>query len=345
MSKVTKYKDHILNFITSKSCFADIIDKKFLTEFIKSEYWCFPVALMAVFGTQSKKNSTKSFHTLHAASSLVLMVMIVMLDEKKKYYEELYGADFIKKIKDRITIFTYEAISQNIKTMENTVGGDVSKIQKKIFSILYDKLLLLTEDNIKTNNLKIKRSDIIKYKFSDKNIIDDKYRHLKRIEKNDLIDYISNKYCSIGQCAFLFGWLFAIKTENKKNNNDNKKNSDNQKNNDSQKILDNISKIGSSFGILVKLIYDFCNLENDIGITNSNEASYNFIVNYGIHESFRLYDENKVKFIEGCITNELYSSSIKELIEKIDKLYDKCLKNTDLELDSQYSSFISDKKK
>lgn len=325
MSKILKYRENIFNFISSKSCFSSIIEKDFLKEFIDSEFSLFPVAMMSVFSAQVKKNKIKSYHTLHAASALVLMIMLINIDENKKYYEEKYGEDNIKKIKNQATIFIFEAIAQNIKTMENTIGCEASsKVQKKISSILHEKLLLLTENNIKNNNLKVKRSDIIKYKFKDKDIIENKYKNLKRIEQLDLINYIENKYCSIGECAFLFGWLFGL-------------------GNDNQKSLDNICKIGSSFGVLIKLIFDFWNLEKNIKITDNGEASYNYVVNYGIHESFRLYDENKVKFIEGCITNELFNSSIKEIIEKIDKTYDKCLENTKLELQSQYSSFVSDK--
>lgn len=324
MSKISKHRENISNFILTKCCFSSIMEKDFLKDFIESDYILFPIALISVFSTQIKKNKVKSFHTLHAASALFLMIMLIIIDENKKYYENKYGENNIKKIKNQATIFIFESIAQNIKTMENTLGLDISsKAQKKISSVLHDKLLLLTENNIKNNNLKIKRSDIIKYKFDDKDIIDKKYKNLKRIDKEELEKYINDKYSSIGQCAFLFGWLFGMGSDN-------------------QKMVDSISRIGSSFGILIKLISDFCNLENNIKITNDNEISYNYVVNYGIHESFRLYDENKVKFIEGCITNELFSSSIKELIEKIDKTYDRCLKNTDLELQSQYSSFISD---
>jgi hypothetical protein len=325
MSKIVKHRENIFNFITTKSCFSNAMEKEFLKEFIDSDYSLFPIAMMSVFSTQIKKNKIKSYHTFHAASALILMIMVIVIDENKKYYENKYGESNIKKIKKQATIFIFEAMAQNIRTMKNTIGSEISsKVQEKISSILHEKLLLLTENNIKINNLKVRRSDIIKYKFDDKDIIDTKYRNLKRIDKNDLVDYIDNKYCAIGQCSFVFGWLFGM-------------------GNDNQKSLDNISKIGASFGILIKLTSDFCNLENDIKLTSDNEAPYNFVANYGIHESFRLYDENKVKFIEGCITNELFSSSIKELVEKIDKTYDKCLKNTELELQSQYSSFISDK--
>lgn len=327
MSKILKHRENIYNFIITKSCFSNIIDKEILKDFLENDLCLYPIALLSVFSTQIKKNKSKSYHTLHIASALVLMIMNVSINENKKYYENKYGENNIKKIQNQATIYIFEAISQNIKTMENTIGIDVAaKIQKKVSSILHEKLLILSEDNITENSLKIKKSDIIKYKFDDKDIIDKKYKKLKRIDKDELIDYIEKKYGSIGQCAFVFGWLMGM-------------------GNDNQKVIDNILKIGSAFGILIKLTHDFCNLENNIKSSNENESSYNFVINYGIHECFRLYDENKIKFLEGCMVNEIYSSSIKELMEKIDKAYDKCLKNTELELQSQYSSFVSDKDK
>jgi hypothetical protein len=327
MSKISKHRENIYNFITTKSCFSNIIEKEFLKEFIENDLCLYPIALLSVFSTQIKKNKAKSYHTLHVASALVLMIMNVCINENKKYYEEKYGDNNIKKMQSQATIFIFEAISQNVKTMENTIGTENSaKIQKKVSSILHEKLLLLTEDNITEHDLKIRRSDIIKYKFEDKDIIDKKYRKLKRINKEELINYIDEKYGSIGQCAFIFGWLMGMGSDN-------------------QKVIDSVLKIGSAFGILVKLTHDFCNLENNIKSSSDNDTSYNFVINYGIHECFRLYDENKIKFLEGCMTNDIYSSSIKELMEKIDKAYDKCLKNTELELQSQYSSFVSDKEK
>jgi hypothetical protein len=322
MSKISKHKENIYNFIVSKSCFYNAIEKEFLKEFIESDLCLYPIALLSVFNTQIKKNKTKSYHTLHMASALVLMIMNVSINENKKYYEEKYGENNIKKIQNQATIYIFEAISQNMKTMENTLGVESSaKVQKKISSIIHEKLLMLTENNIKKSDLKVRRTDIIKYKFIDKEIIEKKYRKLKRIEKEEIIGYINEKYGSIGQCAFVFGWLLGMGTDN-------------------QKTLNSIIDIGTSFGILVKLTHDFCNLENNIKLANEN--SYNFVVNYGIHECFKLYDENKIKFLEGCITNDIYSSSIKELLEKIDKAYDKCLKNTEIELQSLYSSFKSD---
>lgn len=323
MSKIMKHKENIYNFITTKSCFNNLVNKDLVKDFLESEFCLFPIALLSVFGAQVKKNKIKSYHTLHIASAIILMLLTVAINENKKMYEEKYGKNNIRKLLTQSTIFIFESITQNMVTLENSLGTEnSSKIHKKISSILHEKLLLLAETNIKENNLKIKRTDIIKFKFNNKNIIETNYKKIKRINKDELVNYLNDKYGSIGQCVFLFGWLLGMGT-------------------DSIKTIESITKTGNSFGLLVKLTCDFCNLENNIN--DADENSYNFLVNYGIHECFKLYDKNKVNFLEGCMLNEIYNSSIKELIEKIDKSYEKCLKNTDLELCSQYSSFVSEK--
>lgn len=324
MSKIQKHKDNIYNFITSKSSFSNIFDKELIKEFVESDYCLFAIILISIFNIEIKKNKIKSYHTLHIASSIILMIISVCLNENKIYYENKFGIENIENIQNQITIFIFEEIQQNGKTMENALGEEKSlKIQKKISDILHDKLLLITKKNKSKNNintLKIKRSDIIKYKFEDKNIIEEKYKKLKRISKEEILVYMNEKFGSLGQCAFLFGWLLGFGSDDEKN-------------------LETISNLGNSFGILVKLIMDFNLIESNIKSLKENDISYNFVVNYGIHECFRLYDEHKVKFLEGCILNDIYNTQIKEIIEKIEKVFDKCLKNTELELTSQYSSF------
>lgn len=321
MSKILKHRENIFNFLTTKSCFNNVIDKNFIKDFIDNDLCLYPIALLAIFSAQIKKNKIKQYHTFHITGALVLMLIMILINENKKFYEEKYGIEIISDFSNKATIFIYESVSQNVKTIENTLGVDsATKIQKKISAFLYEKLLSITENNITDNKLKINKTDIIKYKFDDKEIITKKYSKLTRINKEQLNEYIDKKYGSIGECVVLFGWILGMGDM-------------------TPKTLDCIIKTGNSLGILIKITHDFANLENEIKMCNLN--SYNFIVNYGIHECFKLYDINKIKFIEGCMINDLYCSSIKELIEKIEKTYEKCLKNTELELVSKYSSFDS----
>jgi len=324
MSKISKYRENIYDFIINKSCIGNMVDKKIIRDFLDSDLVLFPIALLSIFCSQVKKNKIKSFHTLHIACAIILMTLNININEKKKVYVDKYGENVINNFLSQSVIFIFECVSQNMTTLENSSGIEKSlKIQKQLFSILHEKLLLISSNNIKNTELKIIRSDIIKYKFSDFiDVIDNNYKKLKRLDKNDLLKYIDDKYGSVGQCVFLFGWILGM-------------------GNDSEKTLETISRTGKSFGILIKLVFDFYNLENDI--KNSKNFSYNYLINYGIHSCFEYFNHNKIIFFEGCMINHLYNSCIKEIIESVDKTYEKCLDNVNLELNSKYSSFISEK--
>lgn len=332
MSKIDKYKENIHKFIVSKSCFSSIVTDDLIKEIMDNELCLFPIVLSAVFSARKNKNKIKSFHTLHISSIIVLMTLIIIINENKKYYNDKYGETNIDVIISQGPIHIFNAIKQNTKTMENAFELEneaemkvAMKISDKINSFICDKLIMLVRQKDIEKKGKMKKTDIIKFKFNDNEIIEKKYKKLYRINDEDLLSHINDKYAIIGQCSIVLAWLISGSESN-------------------TKTLENIIKIGSSFGILVKLTNDFKNLETDI--LKANEISYNYIVNCGIHECFSLFDEHKLKFMEGCMQNELYTGFMKEIIENIEKIYDSCLENTEnLELISQYSSFITQKSK
>ena len=84
---------------------------------------------------------------------------------------------------------------------------------------------------------------------------------------------------------------------------------------------------------------DFINIERDIEY--AKDISYNMIANFGIHHCFTIFFEHKEKLIKGCMELDIYSHTMKEIIDYIEKCFDKCLNNTDLELASMYSSFTT----
>ncbi|ATZ80343.1 hypothetical protein BMW23_0285 [Bodo saltans virus] len=317
MSKIAKYKENMYNFLTTKSCFNNFLDKDIIRDFIETDFALFYVAMGTIFSMQVKKNKIKSFHIMHISSAIFLMLLIVAINENTKYYEKKYGEKNIRNILNQATIFILESVMQNIKTMENALGSDNSnKMGQKINSFIHEKLLLLTECTIIDKKLKMKKTEITHYKFNEPSNLD-KYKKLSRIENADIKKYIDDKYGTIGQCVVILSWLFGM--------------------NDNKKSFDSLLKVGSSLGTIIKLIRDFDNLENDI--ENTDRLCYNYVVNCGIHECFSFYDDNKLKFIEGAMTNNLYNDTMMEITQCLEKKLENCLKKIPgLELESQYSS-------
>ena len=320
MSRISRYQESISRFIKTKSSCSDIIKSNSNIEnIVNLNDHESSIILLTILNGQYKKKNLKSHHGYYMASGIDLMLTLVILNDNINYYELKFGKNNIKNLLSQVPIYVFECLSQNIETLENIIEKDkVLKIQRKITSYIHKKLLDITKYEELKSNKKVHKTDIIKYKFNDKNIINNKYRKLNLIDKDILIDYVERTYGSVCQCAFVAGWLLGLGDE---------------------KMINNFERLGTHLGLLIKLSKDFQNLERDINNTIDNDISYNLIVNYGIHECFSLFNESKLKLLEGCLTLDVYNITIKEVIDYIEKIFDTQLKNTDLELNSRYSSF------
>jgi geranylgeranyl pyrophosphate synthase len=207
---------------------------------------------------------------------------------------------------------------ESITDKDSASRIQLSKLHKKIQTFIVKKLLDIARHEEFKGDEKIHKTDVVRYRFSDKNVINNKYRKLQMIDKDKLIDYVERTYGSVCQCAFVCGWLLGFGDE---------------------KMINNLERLGTHLGLLIKLSTDFKNLERDLN--NATTTSTNLIINYGIHECFRLFDDSKIKLLEGCLTLDIYNITIKEVIDHIEKTFDNHLKNSDLELVSRYSSFSS----
>ena len=79
MSKISKHKDNIYNFMTTKSCFANMINEEIIKDFMESDYILYPVTMSFIFSSQIKKRKGKSFHTLHISSAIILMTLMIQI--------------------------------------------------------------------------------------------------------------------------------------------------------------------------------------------------------------------------------------------------------------------------
>lgn len=318
MSRISRYQESISRFIKTKSPYSDIIKSNNNNELILSiNQHESSILLLTIFNGQKKKKKFKSHESYNMASGIDLMMTTCMLNDNLVYYKSTFGENQVKNFISQAPVYISECLSKNLETLENVVEKEkVFKMQTKLYSYFNKKMIGITKvEEIKATE-KPHKSDIIKYKFNNKNIINLKYRKLKIIDKDTLLDYVERTFGATCQCSFVFGWLLGVGEE---------------------KYLPNLEKMGSALGLLIKLSNDFKNLERDI--SSAETHSYNMIVNCGIHECFGLFNENKLKLLEGCFTLDVYSTTIKEIIDHIEKNFDTYLKNTELELNSRYSSF------
>lgn len=319
MSRISRYQESIVRFIKTKSSYPEIIKSyPSLESLINISQHEPAIIFLTIMHSQYKKKKQKTPNGYYMSSGIDIMLINTMINDNRIHFENIYGKDVVKNFNIKVPIYVLECLSQNMETLENSLDNQVVlQIQKKVNLFIYKKINEILKNETLEGNEKVHKTDIIKYRFTDKKIID-KYRKMKIIDKDKLISYVDRKYGYICQCAFMLGLLLGGGDE---------------------KMLNNMEKLGSYLGLLIKLSNDFSNIERDI--KESNGSCYNLIINYGIHECFKLFDDNKIKLLEGCLTLDIYNITIKEIIDNIEKKFDTYLKNTDLELVSRYSSFSS----
>jgi hypothetical protein len=318
MSKLLKYKESISKFIKQKSCYSNFLsENESYNKIIDSCDNMSSAIVIIVLNTLFHKYKSKSFHGFHISACVTLMMVIIAIKDNPLYYNEIYGQDAIDMLLRFAPIHIYDCIFNNSRTMENAISKDkITDIQKDINTYTKNTLInILTQNNFKKIS-NVKKTDLIKYNFLNKNIIATKYRHLKKIDKTELLNNVDTNYGSVCKFVFISTWLLG---QGKKSD------------------IPQLEKIGSSCGLLIKIINDFINVERDIEITNN--VSSNLIINLGIDECFNLYDEHKNKFIEGCFILDIYNKTMKEIIDKIESTFNECLQSAEMDLKTQYSSF------
>ena len=99
-------------------------------------------------------------------------------------------------------------------------------------------------------------------------------------------------------------------------------------------------KCGRYFGLLYKISNDYVNLMDDIikASINKNNISLNYILNNGLQKSYEDYMEYKQKFIIYCLTMDVYTGTIKEIVEIFDQNVDKGIDITSPDLKTTSST-------
>ena len=322
MNRIIKYQESISKFLKTKSCFSTIIKSNPIYEsIIANSDHLLPIILLTILSNQTKNKDLKSHHGYYMSSGIDILMCIVMILDNEVYYNNKYGKTNITNFITEMPIYISTCVSQNIETMESSVDKEkILKIFHTSINYIQSKIqLILSRNNmVKYNNpdTNVKKTDIIKFKFNDKTIIKNKYKNLKQVDRQSMLTYIETKYGSVCECSFVMGWLLSA---------------------GEMKNIDKFEALGISMGYVLKISNDFYNLERDIKY--SDTLSNNFIVNYGIHACFSIFIENKIKLIEGCLKLDILTNTIQEIFDYIENKFDKCIANTDIELQSLYSDF------
>jgi hypothetical protein len=105
----------------------------------------------------------------------------------------------------------------------------------------------------------------------------------------------------------------------------------NATNNSVQNATNNSVQNAINYGNMIRIINDLSELEFDI----INHSVSNYVLSIGAQKSFNIYTENKIKFIEKCLEQKIYSNTVKDLVKLLDHNFDYFFCQTSIDLKSE----------
>lgn len=336
MSRLNRYVDSLHKFIKDRSC---LLDKESLPtpeigeiiyNKVKKSGLIIPILLLTVMNSQNKKNSV-SVTGYYAASTIQFLHTIIEITEDKQNIIETYGEDTYHNIINYLTLSSSRSLCQNLETVKNSIndGDTSSKIfinSMKVFNanMNYSKILnSKTVKNLPTDSddlLDTSNNDVSKWYIKDDKSLNDKFKNLKKITRESFDEYTNNKLGSLCEIAVCIGWVIGCGNEKK---------------------INRIKKIAKYFANFYKISEDLQNIEHDIRESikpESKNISYNFVLNYGLQNAYEFFMDNKRRFIEEAMKLDIYSSTIKEIINFIEAKVDNVIDDTSPDIKSSYSS-------
>jgi geranylgeranyl pyrophosphate synthase len=129
---------------------------------------------------------------------------------------------------------------------------------------------------------------------------------------------IDDKYGSVCKMSLIFVWMLGLGDE---------------------KELPELEMMGKHMGIIFKIAYDFANIENDL--EHCTDYTYNIVINRGIKESVEIFFDSKARFVEGILKLDIWSTTLKEILDLIEKNIDDALEKTNIDEKYNFSEFSS----
>jgi hypothetical protein len=316
MSRIERYQESINKFISNKNILSDYIKNKlsYCNHFSG-------IILASILNHNSKKSSAK-VHGYYMAIAIDLLYMLIDINTYPSSYEKELGSIKKNNLIIEITNLIYTLLRSNIESKYKDVKSNSVSIDelKNIFfieSYLNSKMTSISSSYEFKTVKRTNKTDILNIGTLTPKL-KSKYKILYKIHNEDLLTFIESTYNEIGIIVFIIGWVLGGGVPK-------------------QLVLKSLQEIGRNFGFIYKICIDFEKIEYDL--ENSSKYSTNIVLNQGIHDSFTLFMELKTQLIEKCLEQNIYTNTLKEIIDLLELKIDSCIKNASIDMKSSYSSF------
>jgi hypothetical protein len=223
---------------------------------------------------------------------------------------------FMNAFEDISTVtLCYKLLHQNLDTVKRSVTPELSsQIFISMLGIYNETLQNLVQPTVLKPTDATPNKDLLLWYIKNNNEQADIFLKLKQVSRESFGEYITKKIGSVCDLAICGGWIMG-----------------------SGKDIASIKKVSKYFTMLYKLAKDFWSIGDDLKNITS-DISDNYVINYGLQESYELFMYNKQKFIEETMTLDIYTTTIKEIIDYIEFKVDEIIEETSPDLKSNLSN-------
>ncbi|ARF09540.1 hypothetical protein Indivirus_1_163 [Indivirus ILV1] len=328
MSRIQKYRESLHRFIKDKSCLYNECDDEELNNFIykkiKENDLIFPILLLTIMNHNNKKNHIAS-HGYFFASSVEFFNSVFYLIENKKDIALKLGDGKYAKLYNNLYFSISKSFQQNIESLKDPYEKDNRLINVIISALdIHNRTFKSFTKFSDLQFLTINRGcsgNITKWYLKDDTERIEKFKKLRRLSKDSMNEYIEKKYQLICELSIVIGWVMGGGD------------------------LESISKVklmAKYLAIMYKISLDYRTMDKDLD-QNKELYTTNFVLNYGLEESYSTFLQNKEKFIEESMNHKIYTTTIKEIIDNLEHSVDIVVEKSSPDLKSSYSSYSTNK--
>lgn len=318
MSRIFRYQSSVDKFIRTKSSLKDMSeDNKQIWELIyKNLDHLIPISSITIINKKIRKKEKMKFHGYFIASGVEIALAIAHITDRYCIYRDDIPLEKFSNFVSELVAIMYQSLAGNVDSLKLNVSiKETFRISQYCVNYMSKHISNLTRVETTISNKRIKKTDFTGYKFK-KAAHRIKYASLKYVSDEDLTAHIDHKYGFVCKMALVFGWLFGLGEE--------------------KKIAD-IEKLGTCFGVIFKIAYDFEHIDDDL--ENCDDHTFNIVINKGIKESFSMFMVNKAKLAEGILAHGIWNDTIKEILDLAEKSLDAGIECASIDEKYTYSDF------
>ncbi len=325
--KKTKTALFCQNCLDCKNCYNCGICNRDINNYIYSLIQkndsVYSTLFLTILNNQNKKNHI-SLQGYYIAVTIELFDVLINIIENREAVIKMFNVNKYIKMCNNLFIYAEKALQQNIQSVKNVfVAHNLSNIIINSTSLLtetFKNIIELSDNNIELTN-KICNLNVIDWYLKNNEKLTKKFKSLNQITKDSLNVYINKKYFYMSEFTIALGWMFG---------------------NGTIESVSNFKKTAKYFGTMYSLSKNFGNLEKDV--ETSSIYSSNYVLNFGLQEGYEEFINNKQSFIADMLSEDIYTITVKEIIDKIELDIDTIIDLTSPDLKSNYSMDQSNKK-